>query len=226
MSDQFRDVISVYRAKEVEVREQLKQTLLFWINAPDEEEDRQGYLFLSSPLKHKTDRYSLFRYFVIGARSADMRDVEELLALGDSEARTEYSEEGDDFHAIVGARMLSEYFKLILRSGDEPIGLAVETVLRDDSGELIVVHFDGEYERIQLDRKCWVRYLGGSKDPEFIRKVERRAAQHIRTARFHPDQTDGFRDALRALVPEGYDVERWRLNNMVADDPTPESLTD
>jgi hypothetical protein len=226
MTSKFRDIISLYHAKREEVEKVLSRTFLLWVNAPDDESDRQGYLFLGSPLAHQSDRYELFRYFVIGGRSADMRDMEEILAYGDSEARTNYSEEGDDYHAIVGARTVSEYLKIVLRAPDEPIGLAVETVLRDESGELIVVHYDGEYERIPLDRKVWWKFLGGSHDPKIAQLVLKLADANLNRESFHPDQTDALRDALRAEFSDLADVQRWRMNFVVGEDPEPKQLHD
>jgi hypothetical protein len=222
----FRDVINVYKAKREEAEAALKATFFFWVNAPDDESDRQGYLFLGSVKKHQTEKYEMFRSFVIGARSADMRDVEELLAYGDSEARTQYSEEGDDYHAIVGARTVSEYFKIILRAPDEPVGLATEVVLRDTSGELIAIHYDGEYERIQLDRKFWWKYLGGSRDPAVSERIKTLVERHLRMDAFHPDQTDGLRDDLRRAFPELSDIQRWRINYVINEDPKPDELED
>lgn len=220
----FRDVISVYAAKRQEVETALAQSFLVFINAPDDAEDRQGYLVLGSPIPHWSDRYDNFRYIAVGARSADMRDIEELLTLGDSETRSEYSEEGDDYHAIVGARIISEYLKLVLRSPDEPIGLAVETALRDETGELIVVHYDGEYERLVLDRKPWVKYVGGSKDAAVEARVMALVRTHIMIEAFHPDQTDGLLEALRAEFLNLQDIKLWKLNWVVSEDPEPKKL--
>lgn len=222
---EFRDVINVYHAKRAEVEAALKNTFFLYVNAPDDERDRQGYLIFNSFKRFKTERYSLFRFHVIGARSSDIKDMSEIIAYGDSEARTNYSEEGDDFHAIVAARAVSEYLKLILRSPDEPLGLAAEVIVRDEPGELIAVHYDGEYERIALDRKVWWRVIGGTHDPSVMKLITDIADRHLKKDAFDPDQLDGVLADLRSSLPVRF-LNFWKMNFVVDADPVPDDNED
>jgi len=222
---EFRDVINVYHAKRAEVEAALKHTFFLFVNAPNNDLDRQGYLIFNSIRRFKTDRYSLFRYHVIGARSSDIKDMSEIIAYGDSEARTQYSEEGDDYHAIVAARAVSEYLKLILRSSDEPLGLAAEVVVRDEPGELLAVHYDGEYERIVLDRNVWWKVIGGTHDLEVMRTVTEIADRHFKKDVFDPDQIDAVMADLRTALPVKF-LNFWKMNSVVDSDPEPDDNED
>ena len=212
---QHRDVIELLKEKRQEVERVLHDSFMLWVNAPNERTDRQGFLVLGSPLPHKSDSYTNFRYFIVGGRRADIQDIEETIAFADAESRVQYSIEGEDHHAIVSVREISEYLKLYARGGDEPLGLAVEVVFRDNGGEIFVVHYDGEYDEIEVDRKAWIRFLGGSHDETVRMRVLELANKHLRAEAVRPKRIAALLKALRTEYPALKDVQCWTLTGLV-----------
>jgi hypothetical protein len=165
------DPITLYERKLAQARERLKGTFIVFINAPNPEEDNQGYILCGSHQEPDRDEFENFDAYSVGRSEGDIRDVSETLDFWDAEERGEHAPNGKDYHAIVAAKALAGYQRDILRDVTLPLALAVETVFFDTLTEVIVLHADGELERFDLDRKPDVRFLAGDDDPVFRRRV-------------------------------------------------------
>ena len=165
------DPITLYERKVAELRRRLKGTFIVFINAPDVVQNNQGYFLCGSHQDPERDEFENFDSYTVGQTETDIRDVRETLDFWDAEERGEHAPNGKDYHAIVAAKALSGYQRDILRDANLPLALAAETAFFDTLTEIIVLHADGELERLDLDRTPVVRFLAGDDDPELRTRV-------------------------------------------------------
>lgn len=202
--------IDTYRRKLTDARTALASTFIVLVTGPTED-GHVAHLICGSGQDVDPTEFNNFDAYTIGQSEADVREVEESLVFWDAEERSEHSEDGDDYHAIVAGKAMADCLRESTRDAANPTALAVEAVLVDAPDRLYAIHFDGELERITVAPELDIRFLAGSTDPakrtEVLDAVKAAVVRHGLTEA-------GADAAVTALASTAKVVKRFVLDGV------------
>ncbi len=131
--------IDTYHRKLAEARKALAGTFIALATGKDVRGEYHGFIICGSAQDIDPTEFNNFVSYSVGRSEADIREVDDSLVFWDAEERSEHSDDGEDYHAIVAGKALADCLRESARDAANPAALAVETVLIDAPENLFVL---------------------------------------------------------------------------------------